>query len=412
MKNRKKGLLSWLLMALMILGMVPTSAFAAESEEANQSTTIQTVAETQEETVPSATVYFSISHDDEFVVGKGSNTVMALQKVKVPYFDLALYGLADFYFSSESYGDDGDGKPGSDLDSGTAGAAYGKITMLHLFIYATEVYYCGISPSEAGKGYLYKENLMGTDTFNCSGSVGSMFFYNFWGMDLNLNYYLNHQYPLASAGWGATADQILLKDGDVVTLGHFSDWSFFNDPTSVFNFIQVGNDNITTTVTQGETLDLSVMRAGADFSGNYDTTHTAVTSRPTVYYAPADEVASGNVTSWTALGQADADGKLSVDTSKLACGEYVFGLAGQYGSTYTEAICSTPGAIRVTITDKSQALLGDLNGDGAVTAADVALLLSRITSGEEVSLEVGDLNGDGQITTADVAQLLAQVTAG
>ena len=48
----------------------------------------------------------------------------------------------------------------------------------------------------------------------------------------NLNYYLNYEYPLASAGWGSTCDQILLREGDIVTLGHFSDWSFFNDTTS------------------------------------------------------------------------------------------------------------------------------------------------------------------------------------
>lgn len=82
-----------------------------------------------EETTPEVTVYFSISHDDAFVEGKQTGEAMALKKITVPYFDLALYGLENYYFSSETYGDDGDGLPGSDLEPGTAEYAYGKITM-------------------------------------------------------------------------------------------------------------------------------------------------------------------------------------------------------------------------------------------------------------------------------------------
>ena len=86
-----------------------------------------------------------------------SGKTVALQEVTVPYFDLGLYGLEDFYFASENYGPasgDPTGGPGSALDPGTKEFAYGKITMLHLFLYATEVYYLGIDPADAGKGYL------------------------------------------------------------------------------------------------------------------------------------------------------------------------------------------------------------------------------------------------------------------
>ena len=127
------------------------------------------------------TVYFSFSHDDKFESCEQSGQTVALKKVTVPYFDLALYGLEDFYFASEDYGPasgDPTGGPGSALDPGTKEFAYGKITMLHLFLYATEVYYLGIDPADAGKGYLANNGIMGTDIFSYSGSTGSIFLQN------------------------------------------------------------------------------------------------------------------------------------------------------------------------------------------------------------------------------------------
>ncbi|MBQ8831797.1 MAG: DUF4465 domain-containing protein [Oscillospiraceae bacterium] len=297
------------------------------------------------------TVYFSVSHDEKFVAGKESDTVMALQEISVPYFDLSLYGMESFYFASETYGDDGDGEPGSALNAGTAQFAYGKITMLHMFIYATEIYYCGLDPEDAGKGYLYKENLLGSDTLTYTGSVGSIYFAKFWGMDENLNYYLNYEYPLASEGWGSTADQILLEEGDVVTVGHFSDWNFFTDPNSVFNYIKSGDDTVTTTATQGNEITMSVYLAGADESGKYSTAHTAVTSKPDVYYISVDSLESSDVSNWNHIGTADENGDFVVDTASMKPGQYIIAVGGQYGVSdgMTDAICSTPGAIILNV---------------------------------------------------------------
>ena len=53
-----------------------------------------------------------------------------------------------------------------------------------------------------------------------------MYMQQFWGHDENLMYYRNHMFPLMSAGWGATADYILLSNGDTVDLAMFSDYTF------------------------------------------------------------------------------------------------------------------------------------------------------------------------------------------
>ena len=349
------------------------------------------------------TVYFSFSHDDTFESCEQSGQTVALKKVTVPYFDLALYGLEDFYFASEDYGPasgDPTGGPGSALDPGTKEFAYGKITMLHLFLYATEVYYLGIDPADAGKGYLADNGIMGTDIFSYSGSTGSIFLQNIWNYDLNLNYYLNYEYPLASAGWGSTCDQILLREGDIVTLGHFSDWSFFNDTTSIFNYIVADK----TDPVQGDKIKLELYHAGADMYGSYNTAHTLIDYSPSVYCTPVNDIVSGDVTTWQYVGNAEADGSLVVDTSTLAPGEYIFALAGQPGKENSGVICSTPGGIRLTIHEKP-VVKGDLNGDGVINSTDVMALFNAINSGDDLDATVADVNGDGVIDARDVMAL-------
>ena len=362
-----------------------------------------TVKGVKEKVLEPVTVYFSFSHDDTFESCDESGETMALKKVTVPYFDLELYGLENFYFASENYGPasgDPTGGPGSALDPGTKEFAYGKITMLHLFLYATEVYYLGIDPADAGKGYLANNGIMGTDIFSYSGSTGSIFLQNIWNYDLNLNYYLNYEYPLASAGWGSTCDQILLRDGDIVTLGHFSDWSFFNDTTSIFNYIVADK----TDPVQGDKIKLELYHAGADMYGTYNTAHTLIDYSPSVYCTPVNDIVSGDVTTWQYVGNAEADGSLVVDTSTLAPGEYIFALAGQPGKENSGVICSTPGGIRLTIHEKP-VVKGDINGDGVIDSTDVMALFNAINSGDDLDATVADVNGDGVIDARDVMAL-------
>ena len=362
-----------------------------------------TVKGVKEKVLEPVTVYFSFSHDDTFESCDESGETMALKKVTVPYFDLELYGLENFYFASENYGPasgDPTGGPGSALDPGTKEFAYGKITMLHLFIYATEVYYLGIDPADAGRGYLANNSIMGTDIFSYSGSTGSIFLQNIWNYDLNLNYYLNYEYPLASAGWGSTCDQILLREGDIVTLGHFSDWSFFNDTTSIFNYIVADK----TDPVQGDKIKLELYHAGADMYGSYNTAHTLIDYSPSVYCTPVNDIVSGDVTTWQYVGNAEADGSLVVDTSTLAPGEYIFALAGQPGKENSGVICSTPGGIRLTIHEKP-VVKGDINGDGVIDSTDVMALFNAINSGDDLDATVADVNGDGVIDARDVMAL-------
>lgn len=295
-----------------------------------------------DESNTSVTVYFSVTDDEVYL----SNTEslpgpVSLQKLTVPYFDLALYGLDNFYYSSENYGSGG-------TSEGTKETAEGKVTMLHLFIYATEVLYCGVDEADAGKGYLKNEGILGTSKLNITGSRGSMYMMEFWDMDQNLNYYKNYEYPLAGPGWGSTADQILLHDGDIVTLAHFSDWGFYSDPGAGFNYLKANGQMTQSVVTKGIDKDvtLEVYRTGQ--GDNYTTVQRKITGESALFYTPVKDLWDGRVSSWTELGITDADGNLTVDLDKIPAGEYFVGIDGQPGDS-TDAICSAPGGIYLTV---------------------------------------------------------------
>lgn len=334
----KKRLLALLLVFAMLLPVFNVAAFADDSA----STTPKTV-----------TVYFSLTDDGSFLNGLG------MKKITVPYFDIANYGLENFYFSSERYSStpgwsDGD-KPSSDLTPGTKEYAEGQITMLHLFIYALEVYKLGCPESLAGTGKWYEDNKISADDLTISGSAGSMFLYNYWGMDYNLNYYKNYEYPLASSGWGATADQILLHDGDVITMGHFSSYSFFSETNSIFGYAQDSDEDAGSAVpeiTSKGTVNLTFYHAGADNSGNYTTAHTPFGKGIEVYRCKIDSVPNGLVNAdngWTSIGKTDADGAIEFSTSGWGAGTYLVAMAGQKGITNTNDYCCTPGGIRVVV---------------------------------------------------------------
>lgn len=180
----------------------------------------------------SVRVWVTISSDGVPIVGN-EGTVISHLEVNVPYFDLGLYGLADYYRYQ--------------TENGSGGYVNDTIvkrpTALHLYLYMIGVYYLGYTPEEVitgqaeivgangGKGV---ENMLGETAYedtslalNLTGSATSMYMQQFWGHDENLMYYRNHVYPLMGPGWGSTADYILLSDDDTIDLAMFSNWNFW-----------------------------------------------------------------------------------------------------------------------------------------------------------------------------------------
>lgn len=157
----------------------------------------------------SVTVYLSISEDGTFVTGKDTNqTVVSHVPITVEYFDLAEYGLEEFYRYESEAPEDGGAYVGDTVLK--------QPTVLHLFIRAIEEFYLGGEKLEVGG-----------DALTLQGSATSMFMKRFWGHDENLMYFVDHAYPLMRAGWGATADYILLEEGMEIDVAMFSDWNFY-----------------------------------------------------------------------------------------------------------------------------------------------------------------------------------------
>jgi hypothetical protein len=53
----------------------------------------------------------------------------------------------------------------------------------------------------------------------------------------------------------------------------------------------------------------------------------------------------------------------------------------------------------------SSAIIGDVNGDGIVTAADVTAIYDFLLNNDTSNLVNGDVNGDGNITAGDVTEI-------
>ena len=299
------------------------------------------------------TVNFSFSQDDRFADNEFEDGAIdrpvALKQLTVPYFDLAKYGLEKFYFKSEKYSSSDKGTTGM---VGTAETARNHVTLLHLIIYATEVLYFGLGDDEAGQGFLKDEGCLDDGkTLNITGSPGSLYMEHLWGLDQNLNYYLNYEYPLASAGWGSTADQILLHDGDVVTLAHYSDWNFYSDSGAGFNYLTDENESRTRVVAdrgEKDSITFQTWRAQAGMNGG-ETAQNKMTGKYQLYYIPVDDMWDGDVASWTLLGETE-NGELKVDLDNIPNGEYFVGIPGQPGVEHTDVICSSPGGIYLNVT--------------------------------------------------------------
>ncbi len=288
----------------------------------------------------SVTVYVTISSDGAPIIGKDDGgTILSHLEVKVPYFPLSLYGLDDF---NRYHTENGSG-------SYTDNEIVQRPTLLHLYIYMLERYYLGVAEKDCGKGTSGLLEFTGSgegvndmlggsykDTLNAlliSGSATSMYMQNFWGHDENLMYYRNHVYPLMSAGWGSTADYILLSDNDTIDLAMFSNWSFW-----IYGaFARFDKDDYTAKV--GEKITFETQK--------YDT--KSVSDGGTESFEP---ITGLNVKlyneNWEQQQELTSEGSsYTLDTASLKAGTYyLLGYDPNYG---TEDACYAPATAKIVL---------------------------------------------------------------
>ena len=218
------------------------------------------------------TVYVTISNDGVPLKGR-DGTVLCHKAITVPYFDLANYGLEEFY---RYHTENGEGKY---IDENIVQ----RPTGLHLYLYLLERYFIGLPDEECCKGkydrdklasfkleddvlYMDDEPAYTADSFaalTITGSPTSLYMANFWGHDENLMYYRNHCYPYMSPGWGSTSDYIVLSDGDTWDVAMYSNWSFWSSGGAFTCF-----DQDEYSVRPGTQMTVNTQAYGTTFEGS------------------------------------------------------------------------------------------------------------------------------------------------
>lgn len=365
----------------------------------------------------------------------GSDQMMLLMEMDVPYFDIGLYGLG-CYYNPDCYRLDEDGKR-LPQTAGNSEIAYGKITVLHALIYATEVHYLGLDENLAGTGLTYQDGSF-QKAFRLTTAAAGSIFMNLWDHGTNLNYYVNYKYPLGLPGWGSTSDQILLSDGDIISAHMIAsgetdengDYVQGSDGAngSAFGVFVVEDDDSTfeygkdtihqCTVTQGEEVKLSLYSSMA--TSTYDTDYSRLGNQQ-LYWIHDDDLVA-NLDQWNTDDtlKTDSNGDYVLDTSAFEPGIYYIGAKGGFtkgdgkpdaGGFVSNGYERGPAILILTVTEGSadvEYASGDVNGDGYITADDAAAAYAASMSSEgltEEQLTAADVNGDGYITADDAAKI-------
>lgn len=295
-------------------------------------------------TPETVTVYFTLSNDGEFVTGNDPDeTVLCHVPVTISYFDLAKYGMEDFYrYETDSF-ENGGGYIGDEVVR--------TPTVLHLFIKMLEDYYLGDG----------SKLIVGDDAQNAlkiSGSATSLYMTTFWNHDENLMYYINHKYPLQAQGWGSTCDYILLEDGMEIDVAMFSDWDFYH--TGAFAYFdspnQTKNSSGQFETKTGEPVTLT-MRGSATSAADDGSSSFSGEPMPyeTVTYTKEEKAVSGYTNSqWkNADDETDENGNVSLTFNEP--GIYYVSSTNKY-STYDMPSgnpCVAPPIAEIKVTGES-----------------------------------------------------------
>jgi len=331
-KNIIKRITAMLLAITMTVGMMPIYSFATENES----------------------VYISISDDEKYVC---DNNGLPMAYYEVTFDELETIDLDDYGLGEYKYDPDGDGTP--------------EIAALHLYIYVHEQIL----------GYDWSE-------VTVTGGAGSIYFAGglFGYLDENLRYDYNGAYPSVN-GWGLTADQIVLSDGDFLNVAHYTDWSFWGDSATGFHYF---TDDLTNPyenlehayeINVDEVLEIGFVRSYSDWM-NGGLPAFAPEAEYEIYYGTTYDNATGSV-------MTDENG--AVEISFPSAGKWYVWADGGYGAENPEAIVSAPAYAEIIVTGNgaggdSGADDNDDGGTGGNTETSDIDTEIKVTADEGVSL--------------------------
>ena len=307
MRTTKK-ILSMILAFVMVLGLLPATAFATGAEEED-------------------VVYLSISFDSQYIDDKNGTPIayVPVPMSKIEAVDLTEYGLDNMLFDA-----DGDGNY--------------ETTALQLLIYAHEELYGGT-----------------WSDVNFDALPGSSYFAGgIFGFTENLVYFHNGDFPVDETQQsdymtvGATSDRIVLEAGDFLDVASFSCYGFLWDQEGGFHLFADENDSYTHdyTATAGQALSVKLKHSFCDLM--YGQSWVKDATDYEVYYGTTFGEAEGSVTT-------GADGCAEITFPNT--GTYYVWCAGGHGTddgthggcdycleTGMPCIVSAPAFAKVTVT--------------------------------------------------------------
>ena len=305
MRTTKK-ILSMILAFVLVLGLLPATAFATGAEDV---------------------VYLSISFDSNYIDDKNGNPIAY---VPIPMSEIEAIDLTEYGLDNMLYDADGDG----DYET----------TALQLLIYAHEELYGG------DWGDVNFDALPGSSYFR-----GGIF-----GFTENLVYFQNGDFPVDESQQsdymtvGATSDRIVLEAGDFLDVASFGCYSFLWDQQGGFHLFADENDNYTHdyAANAGETLTVKLKHSFCDLM--YGNSWVKNAEDYEVYYGTTFGVEEGSVTT-DESGNAEITfpnagtyyiwcegGTGSEDGTHISC--------EQYSNTGEPCIVSSPAFAKVTVT--------------------------------------------------------------
>lgn len=362
---------------LLMVTMFPARVFAADSLQGD----------TNGNGTVDVTLTISEGVDNFYTTETGDQ--MFKKTLNVPYFDLELYDLDQYYYNPDCYAS-------GSQPAGTKETANGVVTTMHVFIYATERFMLEMDPEECGKG----EGDIG-QYISWTQGAGSTFM-KFWNGSTNLNYYLDYQYPLGRPGWGSTSDQQALTDGVSIDIHLIEDpyvsgsqYSFFETERGVRDFAKV---------TEGTSATLTLNKTISSYG---DVTKSSIVAENNVYYIEAGDYNGQKVTKWTSLGTTDEHGQITIPDT-LTPGTYYISSKGEVDGTGERGAA----AFVLEVKEYVEFQYGDVNNDGSITSYDASLVLQYLAGNleaDELVLGAADVSGDGVVTSYDVSLILQRI---
>ena len=370
MEKVKKRILSFIVsLAMVLTTIMPNMAVVAQASQIDRPSDFE------------GTVYVTYSDDGEFAPGKTDSGVMA-------YVPVSLETLAAARVSD-------------DFDYDANGDGTAELTVYTLFKYMRDNYSYGSS-----------------DDMTVTGSNGSIYYSSgLWcdengnNWDENTNYYYNGMYPYAEEGWGATADQITLHDGDFIDAAHFSDWGFFSETRAPFQYFATtaflddynagevkkstvdgpaGYATHSFSGTAGESVDLVLIHTSPD-NETFSSTTYGLYNDVTIYYGKEIGTAEGSVVSGT-----NASGTVGLTEIIFPEeGDYWIWTKGQPGEN-TSGIVNGPAVAKVHVEPGSIQPAEPINVNVSISNAGQVVMAQK-------SVSVTDNNRDG---TLDVFEAL------